>query len=90
MALKDKQKWNHTIVLSFTESSYASFMKDTQTAHEMIRCELEIHLELFPPEITVGYKLNGKTRVSKKLGIQMRKIMVGGINYQIRPSFILP
>ena len=28
--------------------------------------------------------------LSKKLGIQMRKIKVGDITYRIRPSFILP
>jgi len=39
--------------------------------------------------MSVGYKLNGKTRVSKKLGLQMRKIKVSGISYRIRPSYIL-
>lgn len=34
--------------------------------------------------------LNGKTRVSKKLGVQLRKIKVAGISYQLRPSFLLP
>ena len=37
------------------------------------------------------YRLNGKTRISKKItGFRMRKILILGVNYQIRPSFILP
>lgn len=90
MALKDKQKLSHTIVLSFTEETYNAFMKDNQLAHSMIRSEFIKHPELFPPEISSGYKLNGKTRISRKLGLKMRKIMVAGINFQIRPSFVLP
>ncbi|MFT7452754.1 MAG: hypothetical protein ACI9VN_003489, partial [Patescibacteria group bacterium] len=37
-----------------------------------------------------GYMLNGKTRISKKVNIQMRKIKIGLISYRIRPSFVLP
>jgi len=46
--------------------------------------------ELFPKGMENGYMLNGKTKLSKKLNIQMRKIKVGKITYRIRPSFILP
>ena len=88
MALKDNQ--NRTIVLCFTESTYASFMEDNETAHKMIKDHFQQYPELFPPKMTSGYMLNGKTRVSKKLGIQMRKILVCGISYRIRPSFVLP
>lgn len=90
MAQKDKQKSSRTIVLSFTKDTYTAFMKDHQAAHKIIHDAFAKHPELFPVNMSGGYKLNGMTRVSRKLGIQMRKIMVDGINYQIRPSFVLP
>ena len=31
-----------------------------------------------------------RTRVSKKLTLQLRKIKVAGVSYQLRPSFLLP
>lgn len=88
MALKSKQ--NRTIVLNITENKYNSFMKEPEIAHKIIKYHLVQFPELFPIEIESGYMLNGKTRVSKKLGIQMRKIKVSNISYRIRPSFILP
>ena len=88
MALKYKQ--NRTIVLSIPESEYQAFMEDPSTAHKQIALHYEAHPELFPKEIEGGYVLNGKTRLSKKLGIKMRKIKVGEISYRIRPSYVLP
>lgn len=37
-----------------------------------------------------GYCLNGKTKLSKKTGLQMRKTRTGNQTYQLQPSFILP
>lgn len=88
MAPKNKQ--NRTIVLCFTEKTYASFMEDNEIAHKMIQQYVHDYPELFPKEISSGYMLNGYTRESKKLGHKMRKIKVSGISYRIRPSYILP
>ena len=88
MALKIKQ--NRTIVLNFTEKMYSSFMEDNEIAHETIRYHYAQYPELFPKAMENGYMLNGGTRVSKKLGLKMRKIKVSNISYRIRPSFILP
>lgn len=88
MALKGKQ--NRTIVIDISESIYDSFMQDSQVAHSQIQEAIEHHPELFPTRIAAGYVLNGKTRVSKKMALQLRKIKVDGISYQIRPSFLLP
>lgn len=88
MALKDNQ--NRTIVLSFSESTYRNFMEDNELAHIVIKSSYSTYPELFPSEMSSGYVLNGKTRRSKKIGIQMRKIKVGSISYRIRPSFVLP
>jgi hypothetical protein len=88
MALKDKQ--NRTIVLSITEVEYDSFMADNKVAHKMIREAYAKYPELFPPEMSWGYKLNGKTRKSKKMDLRMRRIEIQGITYRLRPSFVLP
>jgi len=88
MALKTKQ--SKTIVLEIVEEIYSSFMEHPEIAHEILGNHIANHPELFPEGITDGYMLNGRTRVSKKLDIQMRKIKVGSETYRIRPSFILP
>lgn len=88
MALKIKQ--NRTIVLNFTEKMYSSYMEDNEIAHETIRHHYNEYPELFPKSMENGYMLNGSTRVSKKLGLKMRKIKVSNVSYRIRPSFILP
>ncbi len=65
-------------------------MQDTQLAHQQIKEAFQAYPELFPSEMSQGYTLNGKSRVSKKLTLQLRKIKVDGISYQLRPSFLLP
>lgn len=89
MALKYSE--NRTIVFSIAETDYTRFMEDSHYAHKLIKEQQEQYPALFPSEMaTDGYCLNGKTRLSKKMGIQMRKIRVSGISYRIRPSYILP
>ena len=89
MALKDRLKDNRTIVLKCTEKEYRQFMDDPACARQMIDRAYERHPELFPSEMKRGYKFNGKTRFSRKLKLQMRKIWVAGITYQIRPCYVL-
>jgi hypothetical protein len=88
MALKGKQ--NRTIVINISETVYDSFMRDSQLAHQMVQEAFQKYPELFPPQMSQGYVLNGKTRVSKKQAVQLRKIKIEGISYQLRPSFLLP
>jgi hypothetical protein len=89
MALRDKQ--SRTIVLSISEKAYPFFMRDNATAHRIILRFLTEQSELFPSGIEErGYKLNGYTRVSKKLDIRMRRIETGGSTYRIRPAFVMP
>jgi len=88
MATKVTQ--NRTIVIEIRENEYETFVSDPKKAHQLIKASYTSHPELFPEKMSEGYILNGKTRVSQKLDIQLRKIKLGKINYQIRPSFILP
>lgn len=88
MALKNTQ--NRTIVLPIPEKKYEVFLTDNKSAHEIIENYYSEMPECFPIEMSKGYHLNGRTRLSKKMNIQMRKIKLGNISYRIRPSFILP
>jgi hypothetical protein len=87
MAVKNKE--NRTIVLPIEEEKYELFINDIKVGHEIIKAIYEEYAEFFPLEMSSGYMFNGKTRISKKLGIQMRKIKIGNISYRIRPSFVL-
>jgi len=89
MALKFNE--NRTIVLPISESDYSTFMQDSKFAHQLIQDYHSCFPDLFPAHMDkLGYCLNGKTRISKKMGIQMRKIRISGISYRIRPSYLLP
>lgn len=47
--------------------------------------------ELFPNTMTGNnYQFKGKDRVSKKSGIQQRRILIGDQLYRLRPSFMMP
>ena len=89
MALKNRQKGTRTIVISFTQAEYSRFMEDLGFAHQKIDTVYTAHPELFPPGMYGGYSFNGTTRVSKKLGIRLRKLLIDGTHYQISPSFVL-
>jgi len=47
------------------------------------------HPELFPAEISSGYKMK-EIRFSKKLNLKTRRISIAGVSYTIRPSFVMP
>lgn len=95
MALKNKQNnlkevKGRTIVLPILEADYGEFVKNNKKAHETIQLFYQQYPELFPSAMTLGYSLNGRDRVSIKMDVQLRKILVDGVIYRIRPSFILP
>ena len=86
-----KDTTNRTITLPIPEHIYDKFMANNELAHEMLAKFYENMPELFPVNLSLGYKLNGKTRPSKKIvGFRMRKIEVRGVNYRLRPSFMFP
>lgn len=64
-------------------------MENRSTARELIDALYEDSPELFPLQMEKGYQLNGKSRKSKKSGLQLRKIKISGKTYRIRPSFLM-
>jgi cytochrome c556 len=66
-------------------------MSNPVTAHTFLRSIYLKYPELFPADMSVdNYQLKGKSRVSKKLGIQQRRILIGDTIYRLRPSFVMP
>ncbi|MDM8524747.1 hypothetical protein QUF80_15370 [Desulfococcaceae bacterium HSG8] len=45
--------------------------------------------ELFPPGAERGWRAKD-SRISKKQGIRIRRIEIGGVSYTVRPSFVMP
>jgi hypothetical protein len=45
--------------------------------------------ELFPPAAANGRQMKD-IRMSKKQGIIIRRIKIGGISHTVRPSFVMP
>lgn len=89
--MTNKDTKNRTITLPIPERIYDEFMVNNDLAHKIIQEMYANMPELFPVDLSLGYKLNGRTRPSKKMDdFQMRKIEVLGINYQLRPSFMFP
>jgi len=76
--------------LNIDEKDYSRFLSDNQYARMQIDNQINQYPELFPKDIIeYGYKLNGRTRISKKMGYEMVKIKTCGEQYQIQPSFLL-
>ena len=90
MALKDTHKLGRAIVLNFTEVDYARFMHDLSFAHQTITQCYKAHPHRFPSQMAQGYKCNGRTTPSKKMGYRMRKLKIGDHYYVVRPSFVMP
>ena len=88
MALKDKE--NRTIVLPIEESIYDTFVGDNKIGHVILSNLIRESPELFPPDILDGYIFYGRTRISKKLNLRMRRIKIKDTIYRLRPGFVLP
>jgi hypothetical protein len=76
-------------MLLINASLYEEYMENNAYAHKIVKSCFEENRNLFPKSMSEGYCLNGKTRVSKKTKLQMRKIKTGNETYQLRPSFVL-
>lgn len=79
-----------TIILDISEKDYPKFMEDSEYAKLVINSWItkdKAH-KLFPNSIfNEGYILKGKGRKSKKMGLQKRRMEVGGTIYRIHPAF---
>jgi len=89
--MANKNRTNKTIILPIEQKDYAKCLTDTTFCRMTIDKNIERFPNLFPDNIKgQNYKLNGKTRTSSKMKMQLIKIKVKDENYQIQPSYILP
>jgi hypothetical protein len=80
---------NRTICLPFSRETWHSAVGDSLQFRLHIDKMIAKHPELFPPGAECGWRAKD-SRVSKKQGIRIRRIEIGGISYTVRPSFVMP
>ncbi len=80
---------NRTICVPFCSQDYNKIVCNPVEFREALDARIEQFPELFPAKIETGYEMKDN-RDSKKLSIPIRRIKVSGVNYTIRPSFVMP
>ena len=82
---------NRVICVPFSPSvqDYNKTVHDSAKFRASVNARIEQFPELFPAEITAGYRMKD-IKESKKLSNPIRRIEVSGISYTIRPSFVMP
>jgi len=84
----DGQK-NRTICLPFDQTAYQQCVSDAKVFRKFIDEQIELFPELFPIEVSDGYRMKD-IYYSKKQAISIRRIEIKDISYTVRPSFIMP
>lgn len=81
-----------TICLPIADDiDYATLVDDRESYRAYLNEQIESHRELFPAEITQGYRFHGWSE-SQRQGIKIRRIYLPGTQeaYQLRPDFVTP
>jgi hypothetical protein len=86
---KSAHRDNKTICLPFSQQVYNANINNAVDFRTCIDERIEFFPELFPPEITKGYRMKD-IYYSKKQSVAIRRIEIAGIAYTIRPSFLMP
>lgn len=77
------------ICIGISPDEYDKVVDDPVLVRSFIDNAFDSHPELFPEEIDRGYELKD-SRVSIKLNIRIRRILVAGNSWSIHPSFAMP
>jgi hypothetical protein len=88
MKTKSAPRQNRTICIEFP-TDYDETIKNPSAFRAVFDDNYKRHPELFPPEIVNRYELK-EIRTSKKTAITVRRILINGISYTVRPSFVMP
>ena len=80
---------NRTICLPFSQEVYSACVKNPEDFRIYIDRQIEQFPELFPAEINQGYLMKDIYH-PKKQPEPTRRIDISGIEYTIRPSFLMP
>ena len=80
---------NRTICMHVCQAQYYIIIQYAIQFRIVLGMLIKEYPELFPSEIAFGYKMK-EIRVSKKLKLKIRRIVIAGVCYTIRPSFAMP
>jgi hypothetical protein len=86
---KSANRNNRIICVPFSQEIYCANIQDAKTFRKCIDECVRSFPELFPPEISKGYRMKDIC-YSKKQAIPIRRFDIGGISHTLRPSFIMP
>ena len=81
-----------TICIPITsEAAYGEILEHLDQFREYLEETIELHPELFPPQIQDGYRFYGMT-YSQKQNLKLRRIQLlsNAEVYQLRPDFVMP
>ena len=87
--LKVLPRPHRVICLAITLEVYQIIINESSLFRGYLDQQIEQFFELFPSPILSGYRMKDMY-LSKKLGITIRRIEINGINYTLRPSFLMP
>lgn len=80
---------NRTICMNFCQAQYYIIIQNAVEFRMIVDMAIKEQPELFPAQIVFGYKMK-EIRFSKKLKLRIRRIVIAGISYTVRPSFAMP
>jgi hypothetical protein len=79
-----------TICIPCSQEQYQRIVDDPVQFREFLDRQIEAAPELFPPEISRGYRMKD-LYTSRKTGWRLRRIdLRNGESYSVRPSFLMP
>ncbi|MEA1967521.1 MAG: hypothetical protein U9N77_04830 [Thermodesulfobacteriota bacterium] len=82
-------RMNRTIVLPFDQANYHKIVEDPKWYRQKLDEFIDFMPELFPAEVIEGYWIKEK-RISKKLKVPSRRIIIGSTSYTVRPAHVMP
>lgn len=85
----DAPRKNRTICLPFSQKEYAQLVKDPNRFRNAVDHAVQHHKSLFLDGFQGNFEMKD-IRYSKRLNMRVRRILVGGVSYTIRPSFAMP
>ncbi|RAM00733.1 hypothetical protein DO021_17340 [Desulfobacter hydrogenophilus] len=74
---------NRTICMHVCQAQYYTIIQHAIQFWIILDMVIKEHPNIFPPEIACGYTMK-EIRVSKKLKLKIRRIVIAGISYTIR------
>ena len=88
--MPSSHRLHRSICVPFCEEEYTTILADRQALRAYLHQTYQNHPQLFPAEMSYGFRFHGFVS-SRKLNLDQRRIKLNdGQVYQIRPSFVMP